>query len=220
VPNVVGMPITQAEQILAQAGFVSGVREQSSTAPTGTVTEQSPAPGSQLPSGAAIALTTSTPPAHLTPKAHKSPPLGKPVPAPCVAPTAGGPVQTPSAAPTAPGLVPPSANPTQGVAAPSAVPSGKGGAAAPSVVPSGKGGAAAPSAVPSGKGGAAAAVPSVIGMTQVQAVQILQAAGFTVIVHTETPVGRSVPAGAVWSQTPPAGSEVPRGAAITLDVAP
>ncbi|MCW2930761.1 MAG: hypothetical protein JWM19_1723 [Actinomycetia bacterium] len=58
-----------------------------------------------------------------------------------------------------------------------------------------------------------------IGMTQVQATQILDAAGFIVIVRPETPVAQSVPAGMVWSQTPPGGAEAPRGTQITLDVA-
>jgi beta-lactam-binding protein with PASTA domain len=57
-------------------------------------------------------------------------------------------------------------------------------------------------------------------MTQAQATQILQAAGFNVILRPETPVGRSVPAGEVWSQTVPARAKAPRGTTITLDVVP
>ena len=76
---------------------------------------------------------------------------------------------------------------------------------------------ATPSAIPSG---ATVAVPSVIGMTRLQAEQILQAAGFTVILHAETRAGQSWPAGEVWSQTVPAGAKAPRGTTITLDVVP
>jgi hypothetical protein len=67
--------------------------------------------------------------------------------------------------------------------------------------------------------GATVTVPSVTGMTWLQATQILEAAGFTVKLLSEKPAGRSVP-GAVWSQTVPAGAEAPRGTTITLDVAP
>ena len=76
---------------------------------------------------------------------------------------------------------------------------------------------ATPSAIPSGS---TVAVPSVIGMTQLQAEQILQAAGFNVIILYETPRGQSGPAGEVWSQTVPAGAKAPRGATVTLDVVP
>jgi hypothetical protein len=76
---------------------------------------------------------------------------------------------------------------------------------------------ATPSAVPPG---AAVTVPSVIGMSQLQAEQILTAAGFSVIVQPEAPPTQSVPAGEVWSQTVPAGAEAPRGTTITLYVAP
>jgi hypothetical protein len=82
----------------------------------------------------------------------------------------------------------------------------------PNCVPS-----ATPSAIPSGS---TVAVPSVIGMTQLQAEQILQAAGFTVILHAETRAGQSVPAGEVWSQSVPAGAKAPSGTTITLDVVP
>jgi beta-lactam-binding protein with PASTA domain len=74
-----------------------------------------------------------------------------------------------------------------------------------------------PSAVPSGS---TVAVPNVIGMTQLQAEQILQAAGFTVKLLSETPRGQSGTAGEVWSQTVPAGAKAPSGTTITLDVVP
>jgi hypothetical protein len=82
---------------------------------------------------------------------------------------------------------------------------------------------AMPSAVPSGStvpSGVTVAVPNVIGMTELQAVQILQAAGFTVKVLYETPRGQSGTAGEVWSQTVPAGAKAPSGTTITLDVVP
>jgi serine/threonine-protein kinase len=64
-------------------------------------------------------------------------------------------------------------------------------------------------------------VPSVIGMTQVQATQVLQVAGFNVIVQPQTPpAAQSVPAGVVWSQTVPGGAKAPRGTTITIYVAP
>jgi hypothetical protein len=76
---------------------------------------------------------------------------------------------------------------------------------------------AMPSAVPSGS---TVAVPNVTGMTQLQAEQILQAAGFTVKLLSETPRGQSGTAGEVWSQTVPAGAKAPSGTTITLDVVP
>jgi PASTA domain len=82
---------------------------------------------------------------------------------------------------------------------------------------------AMPSTVPSGvtvPSGSTVAVPNVIGMTQLQAEQILQAAGFRVNLRSETPRGQSGPAGEVWSQTVPAGAKAPRGTTITLDVVP
>ena len=80
---------------------------------------------------------------------------------------------------------------------------------------------APPSATPStGAAGAAVAVPSVIGMAQDQATQVLQAAGFDVIVRAEAPVGQSVPAGVVWSQSVPGGAEAARGTKVMIDVAP
>jgi len=68
--------------------------------------------------------------------------------------------------------------------------------------------------------GATVAVPSVIGMTRVQAEQILQAAGFTVIQLSRARAGQTVPAGEVWSQSVPGGAKAPRGTTITLDVVP
>jgi hypothetical protein len=88
-------------------------------------------------------------------------------------------------------------------------------AAVPSDCPA----SATPSVVPTGAAGATVAVPSVIGMTELQAAQVLQTAGFNVDILAEMPVGRSVPTGEVWSQTPPAGGEVSRGTTITIDVA-
>ena len=67
--------------------------------------------------------------------------------------------------------------------------------------------------------GTAVAVPSVIGMTEKQAKQVLQTAGFNVNVLDEMPAGRTAATGEVWSQAQPPGSEVPRSTTITLDVA-
>lgn len=70
---------------------------------------------------------------------------------------------------------------------------------------------------------AAVAVPSVIGMTQVQATQVLEAAGFIVTVHRAAPAALAAQpgrAGEVWGQAPPAGSRVNRATVITLDVTP
>ncbi|MCW2930762.1 MAG: hypothetical protein JWM19_1724 [Actinomycetia bacterium] len=106
-PNVVGMSVAQAELTLAQAGFVSVIRVSSSTAPTGTVIGQSPAPGTQLARGAAIELTATG----KTPKMAHLPP-GPAVPPDCPASA------EPSAVPSGKGATGPSAEP-------SAVPSGK-----------------------------------------------------------------------------------------------
>ena len=51
----------------------------------------------------------------------------------------------------------------------------------------------------------AVTVPSVIGMTELSAGQVLQTAGFSVDIFAEMPAGQSVPTGEVWSQTPAAG---------------
>jgi hypothetical protein len=78
-----------------------------------------------------------------------------------------------------------------------------------------------PSATPSAiASGSAVTVPTVIGMTQLQAEQILQAAGFTVILHAKARAGQSVPAGEVWSQSVPGGAKAASGTTITLDVVP
>jgi len=61
VPNVVGMNVSQAEQVLGQAGL-SAVGVQASTASAtsaGTVIRQDPAPGTELAGGTVVELTVS-----------------------------------------------------------------------------------------------------------------------------------------------------------------
>ena len=78
---------------------------------------------------------------------------------------------------------------------------------------------ATPSVAATGSAGASVAVPNVIGMTGLQAEQVLQAAGFSVKMSHEMPAGRTAPTGTVWSETPAAGSELPRGRWISIEVA-
>jgi hypothetical protein len=64
-------------------------------------------------------------------------------------------------------------------------------------------------------------VPNVVGQTEAQATHVLQEAGFdVVIVAASARGGGHVPQGTVWSQNPPAGSTISKGATVTLDFQP
>ena len=62
VPDLVGLPYPEAEQILQEAGFVLGgvVEEPSQTVPAGVILAQDPGAGDAAPPGSAVTLTTST----------------------------------------------------------------------------------------------------------------------------------------------------------------
>lgn len=67
VPPVVGLQLADAEQLLRAAGLAVGEsQQQQSDEPAGTVLETTPAPGSQLPRGAVVALTVSAGPGQAT----------------------------------------------------------------------------------------------------------------------------------------------------------
>jgi hypothetical protein len=69
--------------------------------------------------------------------------------------------------------------------------------------------------------GTNARVPNVVGMTQLQAVAVAQAAGFNVSVsHTAPPAGQSVPPGTVFAQVPAAGTTARPGSGMILFVPP
>jgi beta-lactam-binding protein with PASTA domain len=62
-----------------------------------------------------------------------------------------------------------------------------------------------------------AQVPNVVGQTEAQAIQALQAAGFTVA-PVKQAFDSKVPVGNVISQEPAAGGQVPKGTSVTLTV--
>jgi penicillin-binding protein 1A len=63
VTDVVGLMLAEAEKILETAGFkVTAVDDATSLAPAGTVTDQSPAPGTEVLHGATLTLTVSVAP--------------------------------------------------------------------------------------------------------------------------------------------------------------
>jgi serine/threonine-protein kinase len=64
-------------------------------------------------------------------------------------------------------------------------------------------------------------VPSVTNLPVNSAIQQLNSYGFTYkIDYTQGPVGENIPAGTVWSQTPPQGTTEPKGFQVTLLVQP
>jgi hypothetical protein len=66
-----------------------------------------------------------------------------------------------------------------------------------------------------------APVPSVIGMTQAQAVAIAEAAGFNVsVTHAAPPTGQHVPPGTVFAQLPAPGSTTQPGSGMILFATP
>jgi hypothetical protein len=167
VPSVVGQGGTTAEQVIQSAGLIVILHETTSkTAPAGIVLSESPAAGTQVPTGAAVTLTASagSPGAQPTPtrapgaQAAKSPtPMPMPTSScPTPAPVPGQPTAVPTAGSGGPGAVP-SAVPTVGAPGAAATPSPASSAnavptAAPTARPTPR--AAAPTPAPSGKSGA------------------------------------------------------------------
>jgi serine/threonine-protein kinase len=81
VPNVVGMTQSDAEQLIRARGFVPKTSDDNnSTEPAGTVTDQTPPAGTQLPQGSTVFITVSTgqPSSPPTSSAPTSPPTSEP----------------------------------------------------------------------------------------------------------------------------------------------
>jgi serine/threonine-protein kinase len=88
VPSVEGLPSSEAQAILRQAGFEVLVTEEPTTAQApGTVVFQAPSAGTEVSFGSRVAITVAVAPA----------PTPTPTPPPTVAPT---PEPTPSPTPT------------------------------------------------------------------------------------------------------------------------
>jgi hypothetical protein len=123
---------------------------------------------------------------------------------PSASPTAAASGATPTATPSPIASGVPTATPT-----PSA-------SAVPGATPT-----AIPTPVPTAAPHAAVVVPNLIGQAYLQAEQVLQNAGFNVVVIAKaSPRGQHVAAGTVWAQNPPAGSTLAKGATVTLDYQP
>ena len=60
VPNVVGLPQSEAERAISRAGYSVSVREEDSTQTAGTVIEQKPSAGEQADPGSTVRITVST----------------------------------------------------------------------------------------------------------------------------------------------------------------
>jgi serine/threonine-protein kinase len=81
VPNVVGMTQSDAEQLIRARGFVPKTSDDNnSTEPAGTVTDQTPPAGTQLPQGSTVFIQVSTgqPSSPPTSSAPTSPPTSEP----------------------------------------------------------------------------------------------------------------------------------------------
>jgi len=195
VPRVIGLPITEAEQVLTRQGFRAHVvgDEADPEIPGGAVLWQDPPPDLIAPQGTTVDLTRSTGPA--------------PVPVPDVSDFE---VEEARRVLTAAGLQPgtidsvPSGTP-QGIVTGTRPPAGS---ARPP-------GSAIDLLVSQGTSGAS--VPNVVGLRQDEAERQLRAAGFQVgrVLRAE---GRRGPPGTVVEQRPNAGTPAPRRARVDLTV--
>jgi len=196
VPDVVGLTRAAAEAALTGAGLTLGAvtESYSDTVPAGDVMSQTPAAGTEVLPGAAVALEVS---------------LG---PAPVAVPNVVGLTRAAAeAALTGAGL-------TLGVVTESysaTVPAGDVMSQTPVAGTEVFPGAAVDIEV--SLGAAPVAVPNVVGLTRAAAEAALADAGLTLGAVTES-YSATVPAGDVMSQTPVAGTEVAAGTAVALEV--
>jgi serine/threonine-protein kinase len=206
VPDVTGMALEDAHQALTAAGLQVGALTPDATAtstPQGTVLSQAPAAGEEVDEGSAVDLVVAG--------------SGD-----VVVPDLTGLSQADAeAAIAAAGLVletvlqdysdevPAGSVVEQTPAAGSTVPQGTAVTISVSTGPQ-----SSPSASPSSPG--AVAVPSVVGLTQADALAALQVAGFGAV--TTTMASETVVAGKVMAQTPQAGVLAEPGTNVTLIV--
>jgi hypothetical protein len=197
VPSVVGLQVSAAEQVLAQAGLAVFIKAAPVHAvPAGMVVLQSPAQGTRAPRGAVVSLTMAATTATAQPT-----PIPSATAEPTPSPSCSAPVSSASATPVPASSPSVAATPTP--MTPSVAPT-------PASSPSG---AATPT--PVGKGSTRVTAPNVVGMQEMQAQTLLQQAGFNVVVvYAPEPNGQ--PRGTVFNQSPAAGTVVARGSQITI----
>jgi eukaryotic-like serine/threonine-protein kinase len=194
VPDVRGKSVTEAQNILSQAGLQSAVTQQNSdTVPANTVIDQTPAPNSQAAKGSTVNLVVSS---------------GKTQ------------VQIPNEAGKDPaaaandlgnlGLKTTTANENSDT-----IPTGRVTRTDPSagaMVPKGN-----TVVIYVSTGPAPVSVPNVVGKGQAQAEAVLTAAGFTFVVQT-VPVVVPSQNGLVVAQNPTAGTKAAKGSSVTISV--
>ncbi len=196
VPNVRGLTVPEAEAALAEAGLTAGAvtEEYSATVPAGRIIRQTPAAGTEVAPGSAVALVVSLGIAPVT------------VPVPNVT---GLTVPEAEAALAAAGLVVGGASEEYSATVPAGRIFRQDPAAGIQVAP----GAAVAFVVSLGP--APVAVPDVTGLSRAAAVSVLAAAGLVPGPVTEEH-SDTVPLDRVIRQTPPAGAQVPPGTPVGL----